>query len=750
MANATTRDSTATNPGGTGTTITTTLPTHAAGDVIKIAIGNTGNTLWTGNPAGWTRVQQLQVGTSANGILITVFQRRVLAGDSIPFANPTFTLGATVTRIAFAWAEDGASEEGVFSLSAWAARAMNTGTSNPIRPSTITTPAPEGLITTVYFQRAATNAPDPSGYTQDEEIVISGTLVGNLAHKTVADQATVLSNQDASPTSGVRWGAAIFCTPSADYPYYRSASQATANGTNVTPALPAGTTATDVNSNKDFMIITVEGAGSTTLSMQDGAWTEIATWDTTTSGGGSTVSKFWAYMTGTPPGRQANRTGSGEISAQICTFYNCKQTSPIGSVNARQNASSTTSTWNALTRNSTKAIVQSTCVADGVPTFTSPTGWNERTDGLGISTADQIYDPTGSSASAAFTLSSASPTLVGLVEIIGLSSSTNVSVNLTGSSSTSASGSLGSERSTSMTGLSTSATAGSVSPASTVNASGLESPLSAGNLSVTSNLALQGQISTIEQGSLAPSLTVSISGESITGAVGTVTYEEDQGVTVALTGIVASFAQGAPAAESSIGLVGEASTVNSGSLGPEFALNVSGNAVNSESGLLGVAQDLSISGVSTEASTGSVVVTSSITISGFESIAEQGLLDFTKSGSAVLPGQSAEFQTGSLSASLSVDLSGESAASALETFGTQTQITVLGLAGTAEAGSLLSERELDLSGSVITGVAGQLSTGEGLRRARVNNRTKSASITANDPSVGVKPGITSISVKGRR
>jgi hypothetical protein len=350
-----------------------------------------------------------------------VFQRRVLSGDSLPLSNPVFTLGATVTREAFAWSVDGASEEGVFSLPAWAARNYNTGTANPIRPTSITTPFPEALIIHFYFQRSATNAPDPSGYTQDEEIIISGTLVGNASSKTVADQGTVLANQDASPTSGVRWVAGIIAIPSADYPYYRSASQATATATSVTPALPSGTTDTDVLGNKDVLIATVEGAGSTTLSMTDGAWTEIATWDTTMSGGGSTVSKFWAYASGTL-NRQANRTGSGEISAAICTYYNCHQAVPVGNTNVRLNASSTTSTWDALTRSATKVMVVITCIADGVPTFTAPSGWNERNDGLGITTADQVFNATGSTSSASFTLSTASPTAVGLVEIVGASS----------------------------------------------------------------------------------------------------------------------------------------------------------------------------------------------------------------------------------------------------------------------------------------------------------------------------------------
>lgn len=213
MAFPSIRDSTPTNPGGTGSTITVTLPTHVAGDVIYIPIGNTGNVTWAGNPANWLRVDQRTVGTSTNGLVGSVFRRRVLAGDTLPLANPVFTLGATVTREAFAVSIDGAFEDSAFVHPAWSVHGFNTGTTNPIRPPSLTTLTAESLILHFYFQRAATNAPDPSTYTQDEEIIISGTLVGNMASKTVAAQGTVLSNQDASPTSGVRWVSGIVSVP---------------------------------------------------------------------------------------------------------------------------------------------------------------------------------------------------------------------------------------------------------------------------------------------------------------------------------------------------------------------------------------------------------------------------------------------------------------------------------------------------------------------------------------------------------
>lgn len=416
-------DSLATNPGGTGSTLTVNLSTHAADDILLIFLPKTGNAAWT-VPAGWLAIDQRSVGNSSNGVHGSWFARQVLTGDTLPLADPVCTLGATVTRAAVCRTIRGGSLEGIFVAPAYGARGFSTGTGNPVRPPSITTLAPEMLALHCYGQRSATDAPDPTDYTQDEEVIISGTLVMNASRRTVADQNTTLANQDASPTSGARWVAGIICIPSADYPYYRAGSQATtASGTSVTPVKPAGTTNSDVLGNADVMIATVEGSGSTTLAATDtGLWTEIGgAWSGTTSGGGSSVKKFWAKATATP-NMQFTRTGTGEISACITTYYGCDQTNPIGTFDADARASSTTSTFDAITRTVTKVLVQATCVADAVPTFTSPSGWIERMDGLGIACSDQIYNAIGSSASASFTLSSASPTLVGLLEIIGLES----------------------------------------------------------------------------------------------------------------------------------------------------------------------------------------------------------------------------------------------------------------------------------------------------------------------------------------
>jgi hypothetical protein len=423
VATPTTNASITTAPAGTGTTITPTLPTHAAGDVIGIFIVNSGITAWSA-PAGWTtKQQQASSGNASTGLIGTLLYRRVLSGDSLPLASPVCNLGATVTRSAVSLTKRGADLEGVHILPEWLAFASTAGTANPVRPPGVVTRSPDNLVHIYYGSRAATTAPEQTSYTQVQQVINSGIIVNNVSERNIADQATTLANQDASPTSGVRWIAMISCTPSPDYPYYRAGSQAlNASGLSATPALPAGTSASDNRGNKDLIIATVEAVGIPTLSPNTPAdWIALPDWSNTTSGGGTTVRKYAALYDGSLD-RQFNRSTTGEIFVYFSTYHNAHQSTPTGTSAVQQNASSTTSTFPALPRTGTKATVQATCVADATPTFTAPTNWIERNDSQGVTCADQSFNAIGSTASASFTLSSASPTLAGLMEVFSVAS----------------------------------------------------------------------------------------------------------------------------------------------------------------------------------------------------------------------------------------------------------------------------------------------------------------------------------------
>lgn len=397
-------------PAGTGTTITITLPSHQEDDILIIQAG------WKGNQAptslsGWTNWFTNTTGTATTGCGQGVWWRRVNPSETV--SNPTLTIGATaVERRAIAYCIRGADIDNPANTF-WLRQQTVGNSANPTPPG-ITTVAPNYLLLHLVTCRGNSGVTPPTGYNEEQDSAEGTTICTEGSTITQATAATV-SNQQATITSG-RWIAAIIAIPSPDYPYFRSQTSTTATATSVTGTLPTGTTATDLYGRKDLIIATVEAAGTAPTPNVGADWTEIATWTTTTSGGATSVGQYWALYDGSIS-LQFNRSGSGEISLNLSTYRNPHQTTPIGNVNVRQNASSTTSTWDALTRAATKSTVIAVCVADGVPTYSPPAGWIEREDGLGMSGADQIFEDTGSTASASFTLSTASPTAVGLVEV---------------------------------------------------------------------------------------------------------------------------------------------------------------------------------------------------------------------------------------------------------------------------------------------------------------------------------------------
>lgn len=400
-----------TNPGGTGTTLAFTLPSHQEDDILIVQGG------WSGNQApqtlsGWNLWFSQATGTATNGCGQGWWWRRVNPSETV--ANPTLTIGTTaVTRIGIAYCIRGADIDNP--ANTFWLKSQSVGNSTTPTPAGITTIAPNYLLLHGVTCRGNSAITHPTGYAEEQDAASGTTLAVSGSTKTQAIAGTI-SGQAATISSN-RWVAAIIAIPSPDYPYFRSQTNTTATATSVTGTLPTGTTAADFYGRKDLIIATVEAAGTAPTPNVGADWTEIATWTTTTSGGATSVGKYWALYDGSIS-LQFNRTGSGEISLNLSTYRNPHQTTPIGAVNVRQNASSTTSTWDALTRTFTKSTVNASCVADGTPTYTSPAGWTERSDGNGISTADQIFEDGGSTASASFTLLAASPTVCGLVEVL--------------------------------------------------------------------------------------------------------------------------------------------------------------------------------------------------------------------------------------------------------------------------------------------------------------------------------------------
>lgn len=398
-------------PSGTGTTIAITLPSHQEDDVLIVQAG------WKGNQApqtltGWNLHFSNATGTAANGCGQGIWWRRVNPSETV--SNPTLTIGTTaVERRAIAYCIRGADIDNP--ANTFWQKQQSVGNSATPTPAGVTTLAPNYLLLHLVTCRGNSAITPPTGYNEEQDSAEGTTICVEGSTKTQATAATV-SGQAASISSN-RWVAAIIAIPSPDYSYFRSQTSQTATSTQVTGTPPTGLTSADFYGRKDLVLATVEAAGTAPSPNTPADWAEIATWSTTTSGGATTVRQYAALYDGSIDFVFV-RTGSGEISLNLSVYRNAHQTVPIGNVNVRQNASSTTSTWDALTRSSTKSTVAAICVADGVPSYTAPAGWIEREDGLGMTCADQIFEADGSTASASFTLSTASPTVVGLVEIL--------------------------------------------------------------------------------------------------------------------------------------------------------------------------------------------------------------------------------------------------------------------------------------------------------------------------------------------
>lgn len=400
-----------TNPGGTGTTITIVLPSHVEDDEIEIVVA------WKGNQAptvltGWTHRFTPTTGTATNGLGIGVWWRRV--GPSETVSNPTLTIGATaVERIAIAFLTRGADIDNPGNTF-WQKQSTVGNSASPA-PAGITTLAPNYLLYQIVAARGNTAITPNASYTELQDAAVGSTLALNLTHRTQATAATV--SGETSTISSNRWVAAIIAIPSPDYPYFRSQTSTTANSTGVTGTLPTGTTDADFYGRADGMLAVVKAAGSGINITADAAWANVANWDIDTSTGSDSVEVFAAeYASGRS--LSFTRPTSGVISVQLLTYRNIHQTAFIGNSSANTQAG-TPSTFDAQVRQNTKSTVVSLIVtdADANNVHAAPSGFTERSDGLGIGSADRTYEDGGTTPAGSWTTTNAA-NVVGLIELL--------------------------------------------------------------------------------------------------------------------------------------------------------------------------------------------------------------------------------------------------------------------------------------------------------------------------------------------
>lgn len=400
-------------PTGTGTTCPSTVPSHQEDDILIAQFG------WRGIQnatvlTGWNHYFTSPTGNASSGCTQGLWWRRVAPAETV--TAPTLTIGTTaverksnIVRIRGADIDNPAN-------TFWQ-KQQTVGNSASPTPPAVSLPAPLYQLLHFVTCRGNSAVTQPTGYTELADVAEGTTLCVEVSFKDQLLSGSV-SGQAASISSN-RWVAAIIAIPSPDFPYFRSQTSTTANGVEVIGTLPTGTTEADFYGRADGMLAIVKAAGSGILITADAAWANVANLDLDTSTGSDSVEVFWSeYASGRSLTFSRTLSGSGDIAVQLLTYRNVHQTAFIGNASAKTQTG-TPSTFDAQTRQNTKSTVVSAIVADADTNnvHTAPSGFTERSDGLGIGTADQIFDEGGSTPSGNWVTTNAA-NVVGLIELL--------------------------------------------------------------------------------------------------------------------------------------------------------------------------------------------------------------------------------------------------------------------------------------------------------------------------------------------
>jgi hypothetical protein len=189
-------------------------------------------------------------------------------------------------------------------------------------------------------------------------------------------------------------------------------------------------------------------------------------------------------------------------------------------------------------------------------------------------------------------------------------------VALSGLAQTGSAGTLVPGTAVGLTGLSESATPGAFGPTDTVALSGQGGSASTGTLVGGVAIGMVGQALTGSAGALAPSDTVALTGVSATFSQGTVTPNISSGndVTVGLTGQSLAATAGVLAPSTTVGLSGQSAGQSQGNLGPNPSVSAIGQALTSSSGALAPSTSVGLSGQQSNLGQGSVAVAGDVTV----------------------------------------------------------------------------------------------------------------------------------------
>lgn len=206
----------------------------------------------------------------------------------------------------------------------------------------------------------------------------------------------------------------------------------------------------------------------------------------------------------------------------------------------------------------------------------------------------------------------------------------DVTLALTGASSTMSAGTLVANVAYAATGSEATVSAGTVTNVASYGLSGQSVTASAGTLVSNISNALSGQASTISAGTLVASPSYALSGQSITSSDGTLVSNVSYGLSGSSstidTGTVT--AVGGDAGNVTKALTGEAVTVSAGTLVSNVSYSTTGQEATVSAGTLVAGVEHALSGESLASATGTLTVNSDVTIAltGEQITVSQGTL----------------------------------------------------------------------------------------------------------------------------
>ncbi len=249
----------------------------------------------------------------------------------------------------------------------------------------------------------------------------------------------------------------------------------------------------------------------------------------------------------------------------------------------------------------------------------------------------------------------------------------------------------------------------------TVALTGLAATASAGTAGNTHAITPTGQAVTASAGTLTRALSITLTGSAVTASAGSIVAA----VAAALNGLGLSIAQGTISVSAggnvTVGLTGLGATAAQGAMVPSIVATLSGVSSTSAQGSVALGKAFTIAGLQVAASQGSLALSAALQLVGSALTIAQGSISVTAGGNVTvnITGQQLAAALGTLSPAAAAALTGGTATTAAGVVSIQRALALLGLPATVTQGTITAQGgtgvTVNLTGLVMALTGGSLS-----------------------------------------